>query len=233
MARKSNGAQLSGEYLSLAVAAHLAGTQLLPQMYAGKHVAEMLNIVALALARTAPIYLPDAHSGEPRQLAPHELEGATVRSGAAQLVLQDGRALAGASLRRVELRQAIAMLKARGLRQFAPQLAAAIDQAKAPRVAEAPAPPRPAPEALRARLEEVEALLAPPLLGTQVERAKAAAIWIARNAPQGRVANLAMQLMSALQDRHDAADEMPGGHRMALARLRAALDELVSEAKAA
>ena len=49
-------------------------------------------------------------------------------------------------------------------------------------------------------------------------------MWIARHAPQGRVANLAMQLMSALHE-SQSIDEIPGGFRMALARLRAAFEE--------
>ena len=80
-------------------------------------------------------------------------------------------------------------------------------------------------EALRARFAEVEALLQPPLIPSQVERAKRAAVWIARHAPQGRVANLAMQLMSALHEPRASDDEAPGGFRLALARLGAALDE--------
>jgi len=79
-------------------------------------------------------------------------------------------------------------------------------------------------EALRARLAEVENLLQPPLLPAQVERAKAGAVWIARHAPHGRVANLAMQLMSALHE-SQGDDDVPGGFRMALARLRAAFEE--------
>ena len=82
---------------------------------------------------------------------------------------------------------------------------------------------------MRARLTEVEGLLAPPLLPTQVERAKAGAVWIARHAPHGRVANLAMQLMSALHETR-GTEEIPGGFRMALARLRAALQDIENAA---
>jgi hypothetical protein len=67
-------------------------------------------------------------------------------------------------------------------------------------------------------------LLVPPLLPAQVERAKAGAVWIARHAPHGRIANLAMQLMSALHETR-GTEEIPGGFRMALARLRAALHD--------
>ena len=62
-----------------------------------------------------------------------------------------------------------------------------------------------------------------PPLSPQVERAKAARCDRAPRAA-GRVANLAMQLMSALHETR-GIDKTPGGFRMALARLRAALDE--------
>jgi hypothetical protein len=80
-------------------------------------------------------------------------------------------------------------------------------------------------EALRGRFAEVDRLLTAPLLPAQVEQAKAAAVWIARHAPHGRVANLAMQLMSALHETR-GTEEIPGGFRMALARLRAALQDI-------
>jgi hypothetical protein len=200
------------------VAAHLARTQLVPdplKIYDGQHLTDTLDVVGLALARTAPLHVVDPAAGEPRQLTPAEIDGAVAKRGATTLVLKDGRSLSGVSIRRSDLRQAIAILKAVGL----------------PDVAPLPAPPKaaePGPganlEAVRARLTEVEGLLAPPLLPAQVERAKAGAVWIARHAPHGRVANLAMQLMSALQETR-GTEEIPGGFRMALARLRAALQD--------
>lgn len=209
---------VAGQNLSLPVAAHLARTQLVQdplQFYDGQHLNDMLNIVGLALARTAPLYVVDAAAGAQRQLALAEIEGATAKRGATLLALKDGRTLTGVSIRRADLRQAIAVLKAVGLPELAP----------------APTPPKaaePAPganlEAVRARLNEVEGLLMPPLLPAQVERAKAGAVWIARHAPHGRVANLAMQLMSALHETR-GTEEIPGGFRMALARLRAALHD--------
>jgi hypothetical protein len=222
MARNSKTPQLtegiSGQHLALSVAAHLARTQLVPdplKVYDGQHLTDMLNVVGLALARTAPLHVIDPAAGEPRQLTPGEIEGAVAKRGASTLVLKDGRSLAGVSIKRSDLRQAIAILKAVGLPEIAP----------------APAPPKaadPAPAAnlaaVRARLTEVEGLLVPPLLPTQVERAKAGAVWIARHAPHGRVANLAMQLMSALHETR-GTEEIPGGFRMALARLRAALHD--------
>jgi hypothetical protein len=62
----------------------------------------------------------------------------------------------------------------------------------------------------------------------QLERAKSAAVFIARHAPHGRVANLAMQRMSGFHESRDYED-LPGGYRMALARLRAALEEAATK----
>ena len=221
MPRKSKTQQLTegiaGQHLALSVAAHLARTQLVPdplKVDDGQPLTDMLDAVGLALARTAPLHVVDPAVGEPRPLAPAEIDGAVAKRGATTLVLKDGRSLAGVSIRRSDLRQAIALLKAVGLPQFAPP--------------PAPQAAQPAPDAnlegVRARFAEVEGLLTPPLLPAQVERAKAGAVWIARHAPHGRIANLAMQLMSALHET-PGTEEIPGGFRMALARLRAALEE--------
>jgi hypothetical protein len=222
MARKSKTQQLTdgiaGQHLALSVAAHLARTQLVPdplKVYDGQHLTDMLNVVGLALARTAPLHVIDPAAGEPRQLTPAEIDGAVAKRGATTLVLKDGRSLAGVSIKRSDLRQAIAILKAVGL----PELTVAAP----PKVAE-PAP-RANGDAVRARFAELEKVLTPPLFPAQVDRAKAGAVWIARHAPHGRVANLAMQLMSALHETR-GTEEIPGGFRMALARLRAALQDI-------
>ena len=222
MPRKSKPQQategISGQHLALSVAAHLARTQLIPEpfkVYDGQHVTDMLNVVGLALARIAPLHVIDPAAGEPRLLAPAEIDGAVAKRGATTLVLKDGRSLAGVSIRRSDLRSAIAILKAVGLPEIAP-----------PPAAPKAAPPEPGNlAAVRARFAEVEGLLTPPLLPAQVERAKAGAVWIARHTPHGRIANLAMQLMSALHETR-GTEEIPGGFRMALARLRAALLEI-------
>jgi len=209
---------ISGQHVSLAVAAHLARSQLVPeplQAYDGQHLAEMLDVMAQALTRSAALHQIDAQTGLTRELSPAELEGAVARRGATELVLKDGHTLSGVSVKRADLRQAIALLHTIGV----PELAAA----PPPAVAGKPVVNANG-EALRARLAEVENLLQPPLLPAQVERAKAGAVWIARHAPHGRVANLAMQLMSALHE-SQGDDDVPGGFRMALARLRAAFEE--------
>lgn len=223
MASKSKTDKLSndiaGQYLSLAVAAHLARTQLVADpltVYDPQHLGEMLNVVAQALARTAPLQITDAASGEKRALSAADLEGAVAKRGATALLLKDGRTLTGVSVRRSDLRQAIAVLKAVGIPEFAPACAAGVPQPGANGNGGI--------EPLRARFAEVDRLLTPPLLPAQVEQAKAAAVWIARHAPHGRVANLAMQLMSSLHETR-GTEEIPGGFRMALARLRAALHD--------
>jgi hypothetical protein len=215
---------IGGQHLSLAVAAHLARTQLVPdssKVYDGQHLSEMLNVVALALARTAPLFTSDPRTNVPQPVSAADLEGAAVKDSARVLVLSDGRMFAGATIRRSDLRQAIALLKTIGLRYFVPELAAAVET------------PTPSPkvetqrnitEELCARFAEVDEMLKPPFIPAQLERAKSALVWMARHAPQGQVANLAMQLMSTLVG-SAATDDMPGGYRLALARLRAALDE--------
>jgi hypothetical protein len=227
MARKSKTQHLTegiaGQHLALSVAAHLARSQLVRdplRVYDGRHLSEMLDLVAGALARTAPVYAMDPAAGEPRPLAPAEVEGAVAKRSAAVLMLKDGRMLAGVSMRRTDLRQAIAILKTIGLPEVAPRHPAPANAASTP--------PKPDAAAVQQQLvkllDEVDEMLKPPLIPAQVERAKSAALFIARRAPQGRVANLAMQLMSALHESPALAD-VPGSYRMALARLRAALEE--------
>ena len=224
MAKPSKTRQLTdgiaGQHLALSVAAHLARTQLIPdpaRVYDSQHLGEILNVVAVALARTAPLYVLDPANDQPRQLTSEELEGATAKRAATHLVLKNGRTLSGISIRRADLRQAIAVLKATGLPEIVSQ-------------APMPAPPKAGPKievdtrTLLERLAQVEHSLTPPLLPAQVEQAKSEALFIARHAPHGRVANLAMQLMSALHEPR-AAEDVPGGYRLSLARLRNALQE--------
>jgi hypothetical protein len=230
MATKSNAQQLRedivGQHLGLALAAHLARTQLLPdptRVYDGQHLSEMLNVIAVALARTAPMYVMDAVIGEPRLLDPDDIEGAVAKRSATVLVLKDGRALSGVSIRRADLRQAIAILKAVGLPELKPPLTESPTTTPKPDIAEVQ-------QTLIALLDEVEEMMKPPLISGQVERAQIAALFIARHTPNGRVANLAMQLMSALYESR-GYEHVPGGYRMALARLRSALAQTSATSK--
>lgn len=218
--RKSRTQQLisssAGQHLALSVAAHLARTQLVPDplsVYDAQHMSEMIDVVARALAKVAPIYVRDAVAADPRPLTPAEVEGATIRRGATILALADGRSFSSATIKRLDLRQAIAILKAVGIEELQPR-----------RPAAEPGPGKPGNEKLLGQVAEVEILLEPPLLPGHLERAGHHMISIARDAPHGRVANLAMRLMSALLESH-GSDELPPAVRAELARLRAAVEE--------
>lgn len=206
---------LRSQHIALSVAAGLARTQLISEpgkVYDAQHLSDSLNLVAHGLAKVAQLYAASG-SEAPRALAPGELEGAQIRCGATLLVLKDGRTLSGVSMKRADLRQAVAILKTIGLQDIAPPGPPA-------------APAAPAAERLdpRAALDEIERLLGAPLVAPQVKRANTLAVSLARSAPQGRIANLAMQLVSAV---HEAQSEhAPDAERvkLALARLRDALD---------
>lgn len=220
MGRKSKTDQLIdstlGQHLALSVAAHLARTQLVPDplaVYDSQHLGEMVDIVARALAKVAPLWVRDAGSGQPRELSGAELESAVISRAATMLTLKDGRGFSSVSIRRADLRQAIAVLKAIGISELAPRH----EGAEPPR-----SHARDRAETLRARVVEIEALLRPPLLPDQVEHANHLIVATAREAPDGLVANLAMQLMSIVQESGGRA-EMSAGLRLALERLRTAV----------
>jgi hypothetical protein len=208
MGRKSKTQHLVetglGQHLALSVAAHLARSQLVPdplKPYDGQHLGETLDLVARALSKVAPLYIQDPKTGAPHELSSAELEGASVSRGATLLALRDGRTVSAVTIRRADLRQAIAILKATGIPNLLP-----------PRAASTPEP-KPGPPDLLELQAELEALVQT----KEVEAANVVAVRIARNAPRGAVANLAMQLMTAVNE--GRATEP------ALQRLRAALEE--------
>jgi hypothetical protein len=209
MGRNSETGQLTGgilgQHLSLAVAAHLARTQLVPDpltVYDAQHLADMLDAVGNALARVAPLYVQEVAGGDPRPLLEGELQGARVRRGATLLALRDGRNLSAVSVRRADLRQAIAILKAVGIPEL--RLRAGREAPKAAAPANG--------ERLLEELRELEAALP-----EDAARANRLLVSLARRAAAGQIANLAMQLMSAL---HDGRDPEP-----LLAALRAAVEQ--------
>lgn len=207
-----------GQQLALSVAAGLARTQLVPEplkSYDSQHLGDMLNVIGGALAKVAPLYVKDDASLTARELSQDELQGAEIRRGATVVVLKDGRTLSSVSIRRGDLRQAIAILKAIGI------------QGLLPRAEPAPAPKASAPEPVDglALFGEIERLLRPPLIDTQVDRANALAVSIARSAPHGRIANLAMQLVSAAYEVRAQPDPAMQRVNLALAKLRSALED--------
>jgi hypothetical protein len=222
MARKSKTQQLVesslGQHLALSVAAHLARTQLVPDplgAYDGQHLTEMVDVVANALARVAPLYVQDPKQGSARELTPLELDGAAVRRAATLLVLKDGRTLSSVSMKRADLRQAIAILKATGI--------PGLRRAPANSAAEPKAPLSPP---LAQQVAELESLLRLPLIEAQVEKASRLALALARHARQGRVANFAMQLLSAVYEVNGQGEADERRLNLALARLRAAVEAL-------
>ena len=222
MAKRSATANLidsvRSQHIALSVAASLARTQLIPdpgKVYDSQHLGESLNVVARALAKVAQLYV--TMGGEaPRPLTPQELEGAEMRRGASVVVLRDGRVLSSVSMKRIDLRQAVAILKTVGL----PELRLARPPA-------APAEQPPAPERVDplAAIVEMERLLSLPLVAPQVKRANTLAVMLARSAPKGHIANLAMQLVSVVYEAQSEQMQDADRLKLALARLRDALQE--------
>jgi hypothetical protein len=112
-------------------------------------------------------------------------------------------------VKRAELRQAIAILKAVGIEELAPHR-----KTPEPRPTESPDPRA----EFLSRVGEIESLLKSSLLPDQVEQANRLLVRIAREASSGRVSNLAMRLTSVMKDDPDQV-------RVLLARLRSALEE--------
>lgn len=78
------------------------------------------------------------------------------------------------------------------------------------------------------RLSELERLIRPPLLPSQIERASALAVTIAQHSPDAVIAMLATRLVRAIEDAR-AAGEGADARPIALivARMRAAVDRPV------
>jgi hypothetical protein len=165
--------------------------------------------VGRALAKVAPLYIQDPRTGAPRELTASELEGAAVRRGATTLMLRDGRNISAVTMKRSDLRQAIAILKASGIPELLPPRAPAMPEPKA------------GPPDLLALHAELEALVQV----KEIEAANVVAVRIARNAPHGAIANLAMQLMTAVNEEREIEP--------ALQRLRAALEQAAASGELA
>jgi hypothetical protein len=207
-----------GRHLALSVAAQLARTQLVPEplgAYDSQHIDETINTVARALATVTPLYVRDSSSGQPRELSAAELEGAVVARAATVFTLKDGRTFSSVSIQRADLRRAIAVLKAIGIGELAPR-----HNGEEPPRTKA----RDRTAELRERVAEIEQLLRPPLLSDQAERAIRLIVSTARQAPNGHVANLAMQLMSAVEN-SKGRDDVPDGVQAALVRLHTAVEK--------
>jgi hypothetical protein len=101
------------EHLPLAVAA--AQTYYLvvgdaPKHKSGAHLERILNNVAHAITNVAPLFV--AEGTEQRQLLPVELLQAEFTRGATLLTLHDGTELRGVTVRRIDVREAVTVLRA-------------------------------------------------------------------------------------------------------------------------
>jgi len=208
---------MRGQHVHLSVAAHLARTQLVMdplKRYDGEHLLDMLDVIARALAKVAPLCVQSPFDANPRELSAVELERALILDGGQRVRLADGQIFASVSVKRADLRQAIAILKATGV----PGIPSQADQH-----ARAATPPQVTSAQQLARVAEMEKLLTLPLLTAQVHQAERLGIAIARDAEHGSVANLSMRLLTAIYASRDLGYLSDDG-RLALARLRLALE---------
>ena len=218
MGRKPKKDHLSTDitvgHLAFPVAVQLASSELIEEQRSdsgAQHIGGMLNVIGNALVRVVPVYFQDAGVAKPRPLSQGELEGSEVMHSATALVLKDGRTLTTVSVKRRDLRRGIAVLRTTGI----PQLAST--RARKPASQH---------EELLAKVAEIERLVRPPLLPSQVDRVSTLAISIARSAPQGGIATHAVRLLGALYDARAAGENADTrGIAMIVARMRDAIGE--------
>jgi hypothetical protein len=201
-----------GQHVAFSEAVQLASSELLEDpvsLSEAQRGSGILNVIGNALVRTIPVYFQDPGVPRARPLSARELEGSQVMHRATVLVLKDGRSLSAVWIKRRDLRRGIGVLRNVGI----PDLGK--EHAREPGIQQAE---------LLAKVAEIERLARPPLLASQMERLNALAISIARSAPQGALADLAMRLLRALHDARAAgegADHRP--IELIVARLREAI----------
>ena len=106
------------QHLALATAAAVVYHQItgtIQGIEAEADVEEVLNRVANAIANVAVIYTADRPSGQPRQLAPIELIHCRFEQGATVLKTSFGLEYRHLSIRREDMRSAIAILRGAGV----------------------------------------------------------------------------------------------------------------------
>jgi len=202
-----------GQHVALSVAAHLARSQLVFNRdvhYDTEHLFEMLDVLARALVKSAPIYVRDGPGSDPRELRTDELEGATVLQGGQVVLLSDGRRLSTVTIKRSDLREAIALLGCvgvPGLVQGRPHITPTSE---------------PAEPDLTVTVEELERLLKPPVISPELEKAYRILIRMARDGKVPGLGNIAMRLMTALNECR-GREALSETARTLLAELRAAI----------
>jgi hypothetical protein len=207
-------AGIRNQHVAMSVAAGLARAQLVPNpvgVYDAHHLSEMLELMAAAIARVAPVYALSARTGELRRIGDEELDGARFERGATVLLLKDGTAIGSVSVTRGDLRHAVAVLKTIGF------------QAEAR--AATPQPEPPVAKSFAAPLAEIEKLARLPLAPAHIDKVNRLAMEIVRAARSGPIVNHAMQLMSALHHARVNRQAQSSAVDAALAALHRAVDE--------
>lgn len=209
---------IRNEQVAMTVAAGLARAQLVPNpvaVYDARHLSEMLELIAAAIARVAPIHAMNPRTGEIRRLTAEELEGASFARGATALVFKDGTATAGVSITRGDLRHAVAVLKTIGFQGDPQEHKPHTEPARAQNFAVARA--------------EIERLVALPLAPVNIDKVNRLAMEIVRAASAGPVASCAMQLISALHRARVEGATHSDAVGAALGRLQQAIDKVESD----
>lgn len=106
------------QHLALSTAAAVIYRQITgttAQIASAEDFDEALNVVARAIANVAPIWTADRPSGVPRQLAPIELIHCNFARGATLLVTGFGVEYRHLTIRRADMRAALAILKGAGV----------------------------------------------------------------------------------------------------------------------
>jgi hypothetical protein len=101
------------EHLPLPVAAAQTYYQVVgdtPKQKSIAHLDRILNSVAHAITNVAPLYVTEGASQ--RQISPLELLQSEFMRGATVLKLHDGSELRGITIRRIDVREAVTVLKA-------------------------------------------------------------------------------------------------------------------------
>lgn len=203
---------IRNQHVAMSVAAGLARAQLVANpvgVYDARQLSEMLEVMAAAIARVAPIHVMNARTGEVRRLTEEDLEGASFARGATALVLKDGTAIAGVSITRGDLRHAVVVLKTIGFQAEAEADKSDREPARA--------------ENVDALVAEIEQLLLLPFTPEYIDKVNRLTMKIVRAARTGPIVNHAMQLISAL---HHARVKMEK-HSSAVAGALAALQRSV------
>lgn len=204
---------IRNQHVAMSVAAGIARAQLVPNpvgVYDARHLSEMLEVMAGAIARVAPIHAMNARTGEVRRLTEEDLEGASFARGATALVMKDGTTIAGISITRGDLRHAVVVLKTIGF------------QAEAD--ADKPDPEPARAENVDALVAEIEQLLLLPFTPEYIDKVNRLTMKIVRAARTGPIVNHAMQLISALHHARVKVEKHSSAVDAALAALQRSIE---------